>query len=123
MTPKQMLIALTGLFGGCALFASMQVPVQRESDVLVDADGMTLYTFDRDGRGKSVCDGECAKLWPPLAAGDDARSAGSYEIIVRVDRRRQWAYKGKPLYRSVKDQKAGDRSGHGFDNLWRTARP
>src|SRR3546814_12810623 len=32
--------------------------------VLVDARGMTLYTFDKDPAGKSVCNGKCAEAWP-----------------------------------------------------------
>jgi predicted lipoprotein with Yx(FWY)xxD motif len=36
--------------------------------VLTDANGMTLYTFDKDtnGDGKSVCNDDCAVKWPPL---------------------------------------------------------
>jgi len=26
--------------------------------------GMTLYTFDKDTKGKSNCDGDCLKMWP-----------------------------------------------------------
>ncbi|HEY9381228.1 MAG TPA: hypothetical protein VIQ01_08280, partial [Burkholderiales bacterium] len=34
--------------------------------VLVNESGMTLYTFDKDkaDSGKSVCNGQCATLWP-----------------------------------------------------------
>ena len=40
--------------------------------MMVDAKGMTLYTFDRDvaGSGKSVCNGDCAVKWPPMMAAD-----------------------------------------------------
>jgi len=84
---------------------------------------MTLYTFDRDSELKSVCNAQCAVDWPPLAAGAGAKRAGRYAIIARDDGRRQWAYKGKPLYLRATDQKPGDRSGDGVDNLWRIARP
>src|SRR2546425_10500003 len=33
--------------------------------VLVDAQGMTLYTLTNDG-GTVVCSGQCATFWPPL---------------------------------------------------------
>ena len=111
------------LLGGCAFFALMQVPVKREGGALVDAEGMTLYTFDRDSLGKSVCNAQCAVNWPPLAAATGAKAAGDYTVIVRDDGRRQWAYKGKPLYVSGKDAKPGDQTGEAFDNVWRVARP
>jgi predicted lipoprotein with Yx(FWY)xxD motif len=34
----------------------------------------------------------------------------------------QWAYKGKPLYFWVKDQKPGDKTGDGFNNVWRVVK-
>jgi len=84
---------------------------------------MTLYTFDRDSELRSVCNAQCAASWPPLIAAAGAKRAGRYAIIAREDGRRQWTYKGKPLYLWVKDQEPGDRSGDGVDNLWRVARP
>src|SRR5919199_2739139 len=44
---------------------------------LVDAKGMTLYTFDKDSAGKSACNGPCAGNWPPLAAPASASPTGS----------------------------------------------
>ena len=38
-------------------------------------------------------------------------------------RDRQWAFKGKPLYRWLKDQKPGDKTGDGFNKVWHTATP
>lgn len=111
------------LVGGCAVVALSQVPVQRDGDVLVDASGMTLYTFDRDPLGKSACSAECAAKWPPLVAARGARPAGAYTIVARDDGRRQWAYKGKPLYASSADRKPGDLAGEAADNIWRVARP
>ncbi len=43
--------------------------------------------------------------------------------MTRDDGRRQWAYKGKPLYTWARDQQPGDRTGDGFNNLWRVAKP
>ena len=47
----------------------------------------------------------------------------SRKRIARDAGRKQWAYKGKPLYLSSRDRKPGDRTGHGVDNMWRIARP
>ena len=33
--------------------------------ILVDAQGRTLYLFEADKDGKSNCDGPCATAWPP----------------------------------------------------------
>ena len=100
-------------------------PTKTVDGVLTNSAGMTLYTFDRDaaGSGKSVCNGQCAALWPPLMAAGDAKADGDYTIVTRDDGGKQWAYKGKPLYLWVKDTKPGDRTGDGVNNVWRLARP
>jgi predicted lipoprotein with Yx(FWY)xxD motif len=100
-------------------------PTKTVDGVLTNTAGMSLYTFDRDvaGSGKSVCNGQCAALWPPLRAAADSTSAGDYAIVTRDDGSKQWAYKGKPLYLWVKDTKPGDRTGDGVNNVWRLARP
>ena len=88
--------------------------------VLVDASGMTLYTFDKDkaNSGKSVCNGQCATLCPPLVADKDAKASDPYSIINRDDGTKQWAYDGMPLYLYSADKKAGDRSGDNVKNVW-----
>ncbi|MBX3454224.1 hypothetical protein [Ferrovibrio sp.] len=92
--------------------------------VLVDGKSMTLYTFDRDSTpGKSACNGPCAQNWPPLMAADGASASGDWSVITRDDGGKQWAYKGKPLYTWMRDQKPGDTTGEGFNNIWRVARP
>lgn len=100
-------------------------PTKESGGVLTDSAGMTLYTFDNDpaGAGKSVCNGPCATNWPPLLAEAGASASGDYSIIKRDDGRMQWAYKGKPLYLWVQDKKPGDRTGDGFRNVWRVAKP
>jgi predicted lipoprotein with Yx(FWY)xxD motif len=100
-------------------------PVKATNGVLVGANEMTLYTFDKDaaGSGKSVCNGPCATNWPPLAAGADATPSGDYSVIARDDGAKQWAFKGKPLYFWAKDQKPGDKTGEGFNGVWQTAKP
>jgi len=107
--------------------ASMMGPgsVKTEAGVFVNSAGMTLYTFDNDptGGGKSVCNGPCAKNWPPLMAGGYDSSSGDWTIVTRDDGGKQWAYKGKPLYLWIKDQKPGDKSGDGFNKVWHVARP
>jgi predicted lipoprotein with Yx(FWY)xxD motif len=104
---------------GCATMDS-SAPARYSGGVMVDPAGMTLYTFDKDpaGGGKSVCNGGCAKNWPPLTAASGESAGGGFGIIMRDDGSRQWAYEGKPLYRWIKDKKPGDRTGDGFRSVW-----
>ena len=103
--------------------ASAQAPVKTMDGVLTNSAGMTLYTFDKDAGGKSACNGACAANWPPLTAGADAKPSADWGIVTRDDGGKQWAYKGKPVYLWGKDQKAGDKTGDGVNNLWHVAKP
>jgi len=100
------------------------MPAKKAADgTLTNASGMTLYTFDKDAVGKSACNGPCAANWPPLMAASGASASADWTIVTRDDGSKQWAYKGKPLYTWVKDQKAGDKTGDGFaNNAWHTAK-
>jgi predicted lipoprotein with Yx(FWY)xxD motif len=100
-------------------------PAKMGDGVLTDGTGMTLYIFDKDtaGSGKSMCNGPCATNWPPFAATAGDVAKGDYSIVGRDDGTKQWALKGKPLYRWSKDQKPGDKSGDGFNGVWNTAKP
>jgi predicted lipoprotein with Yx(FWY)xxD motif len=114
---------------GFASIASAQTGPAMTGDsakgkVLTDSKGMTLYVFDKDADGKSVCNGPCATNWPPLMVSGDAKADGPYTIVVRDDGGKQWAYKGKPLYTWIKDTKPGDISGDGVaGNAWHIAIP
>jgi predicted lipoprotein with Yx(FWY)xxD motif len=90
---------------------------------LVDLNGMTLYVSDRDTGGKSRCNAQCIVNWPPLIADTDAQASGSFSFISRDDGRKQWAYKGKPLYTWAKDKRPGDATGDGVNNVWHLASP
>ncbi|MBA3902532.1 MAG: hypothetical protein C0522_02475 [Rhodocyclaceae bacterium] len=81
----------------------------------------TTFGKDAANSGKSMCNGQCAINWPPLFASDSDRSAGDWPIVTRDDGRKQWAYKGKPLYFWIKYQKPGDKTGDGVNNAWRMA--
>ena len=101
-------------------------------EVLVGANGMTLYTWAKDTQGTAttpaatVCYDKCAVAWPVLWAPADTAVSGDWSLIDRTDATgpaagmKQVVYKGWPLYYFVKDQKAGDMTG---DNLndWHVA--
>ncbi|MEV8609677.1 SCO0930 family lipoprotein [Amycolatopsis sp. NPDC051373] len=96
---------------------------------VVDQDGFTLYLFTKDSKkpSKSTCDGDCAKLWPPmLTSGDvaldgiDAKLLGS---VKRADGTTQATLGGWPLYRYSKDTAPGQANGMGVKGTWFVIEP
>ncbi len=67
--------------------------------------GSRLFVFDGDSPGKSNCNRGCASAWPPLYVSNDRSSEqiGDWTVILRDDGKRQWAYKGRPVYRRYHD--------------------
>ena len=118
MKTTQLLTSLL-LVATCGL-AAADASVKPVNGAMVAGNGMTLYTFDADPAnvGKSVCNGPCAALWPPLMVSSGEQPSGAYSVVVRDDGGRQLAYKGKPLYFYKADQKAGDRAGDNFKDVW-----
>jgi predicted lipoprotein with Yx(FWY)xxD motif len=95
-------------------------PAKPAHGMLVDAKGMTVYTFDKDvaNSGKSACNGPCATLWPPVMAGASDQPGGAFGIVTRDDGARQWSYKGKPIYTYQNDKQPGDKGGDNFKDVW-----
>jgi predicted lipoprotein with Yx(FWY)xxD motif len=83
---------------------------------------MTVYTFDKDAGGKSMCNGDCAKNWPPMMAPAGAKAEGKWSVIKRDDGTMQYAYDGKPLYTFMKDEKPGEMKGDGMKDVWHVMR-
>lgn len=121
---KSVLAAIAGLALASASLAVIAQP-KVMNGVLTDSSGLTLYVFDNDATvpGKSVCTGVCLNMWTPLLAEPGAKAAGEYSLITRDDGKRQWAYKGKPLYRWYNDKKPGDQDGDGLRRVWHVAKP
>lgn len=61
--------------------------------------------------GDACRDAECLKTWRPFRAAADARSTGFWEVLVRRDGSRQWAYKGYALYTHAGDEAPGQSRG------------
>jgi predicted lipoprotein with Yx(FWY)xxD motif len=98
-------------------------------DVLVGANGHTLYLFQNDEAGVSNCADGCAQAWPPLTveAGEDpAASAdvtGTLGTIERDDGSLQVTIDDVPLYYYAADSAAGDTTGQGVGNNWYVVAP
>jgi predicted lipoprotein with Yx(FWY)xxD motif len=95
--------------------------------VLVDSEGHTLYAFSKDSGETSICEGTCAKAWPPLliAHGEPQPSNGTgasrLGTITLPDGRRQVTYAGHPLYGYSGDNQPGEANGNGasaFGGTW-----
>lgn len=109
----------------CVSMSASQSIVKTNDGILVGTNNMTLYTFDKDqaGSGRSACYGDCAIAWPPLLVDKNATSYGSYSIITRDDGKKQFAYKGMPLYYFSMDKKPDDRNGDNYLNgAWHIVR-
>lgn len=118
-------IAAALVLGSAALFSAgaHAQAVKTQDGILVNSAGMTLYTFDKDAGGKSACNDQCAKIWPPVAAAADAKPMGDLTVITRDDGSKQWAHKGKPIYLYAKDAKPGDKTGDNFKEVWHVIKP
>jgi len=103
---------------------AMPAGVKVTGGMLVDAKGMTLYTYDNDKEaGKSSCVDKCLAAWPAAAVPASTKATGDFSVITRDDGSKQLAYKGKPLYTFVQDKAPGDIHGDGRNKVWRMVMP
>jgi predicted lipoprotein with Yx(FWY)xxD motif len=111
---------VVALLGACATSTGQMAPTKTADGLLTGPNGMTVYVFDKDAAnsGKSVCNAQCATNWPPLMATDTDKAMGDYSVITRDDGKKQWAFKGRPLYFWAKDTKPGDKTGDGVIGAW-----
>jgi len=103
--------------------ASVDVATTSLGEVLVGADGMTLYMFDPDAQGDPTCYDDCATAWPPLVAeGDPTVGEGLDDALVgtveRTDGSMQVTYNDWPLYYWQDDTAAGDVTGQAVGEKW-----
>lgn len=78
---------------------------------------LPLYVFDGEPNGKSTCDEICTAVWPIIRAEPTSKPVGLWTVVQRADGRRQWAFKGKPVYTYFEDS-ANDSRGVGKDQEW-----
>lgn len=90
--------------------------------ILTDADGNTVYLFEKDESDESYCSGKCASVWPPVttdgeASVGDGADASLISTITREDGTKQVAYAGHPLYRYAGDESPGDTNGNELEQF------
>ncbi|WP_369355140.1 SCO0930 family lipoprotein [Streptomyces sp. cg2] len=91
---------------------------------VTDAQGMTLYRFDKDTAKPptSNCSGACATTWPPVPADGATAPAGiapdALGSVTRADGTKQLTVNGWPAYRYAKDTRPGDTKGQGLGGTW-----
>lgn len=108
--------------GGASATVALADNAALGTQVLVDADGNTLYLFEKDeGPDESYCSGACAKAWPPLTTDGEATAGdgleGDLTTLEREDGTTQVAYAGHPLYLYAGDSAPGDANGNGVDQF------
>lgn len=105
--------------------ATIALATNALGEIIVDAEGMTLYAFTDDTAGESTCYDECATNWPPLLVTDAAAAsagtgldAAKLTTVDRTDGTKQVKYGDWPLHYFMGDAAAGDTNGQGLATKW-----
>jgi predicted lipoprotein with Yx(FWY)xxD motif len=90
--------------------------------ILVDAQGRSLYLFEKDTGTASTCYGACAGIWPPLTVSGTPNAgagvaAGKLGTTKRTDGKTEVTYNGHPLYYYVADTAPGQTQGQGLNQF------
>jgi predicted lipoprotein with Yx(FWY)xxD motif len=92
--------------------------------ILVDAQGRTLYAFTNDVNAQTTCTGTCAEAWPPQIVDESwtvapGLDSGIFSTSARGDGTLQLMAGKFPLYYFSGDAKPGDVNGQGSGNRGR----
>lgn len=105
-----------------------RVRTAKMGDVVTDEKNWILYRFDNDKAKppKSNCNGDCAKVWPPVIADDqelEGLDAAKVGTVTRADGTKQVTLGGWPLYYYLGDEKPGQWTGQNVGKVWFAAAP
>jgi predicted lipoprotein with Yx(FWY)xxD motif len=103
--------------------------VKRMGKVIENDEGFVLYRFDGDKNNpsKTACEGDCAKIWPPVVASETPALEGiNAEIVGTVDRAdgtKQVTIDGWPVYTYIGDKEPGQWKGQNVSGKWFVIEP
>jgi predicted lipoprotein with Yx(FWY)xxD motif len=87
-------------------------------NVLANAAGLTVYTFDPDQLNVSNCTASCAQIWPPVVVPAGSTLSAPAATILRADGKVQVTFNGHPLYTYIGDRASGQDNGNGLNGIW-----
>jgi predicted lipoprotein with Yx(FWY)xxD motif len=101
------------------------VMIVQKSDlgyVLAMANGLVVYTYDKDTKGgPPTCTNACAALWPAVTGipmtNSGEKLPGTLGVVTAANGAKQITYNGYPLY-IFKSEKPLATTGNGVDGLW-----
>jgi predicted lipoprotein with Yx(FWY)xxD motif len=115
---KQRLCARVGLLPNIKI---------KDDKYLANQMGMALYTYKKDAKGESECEGTCIDNWPVFYVDELLVETGllkeDFASMMRKDGLKQTTYKGWPLYLYTGDELTGDVKGNMKDDMWYLADP
>jgi predicted lipoprotein with Yx(FWY)xxD motif len=99
------------------------------NDVVTDAQGYTLYRFDKDTNkpATSSCVGQCEQNWPPALIDPNADIStltvegvdkSKLGVLQRADGKKQLTISNWPVYRFAKDTAPGQANGEAAQGSW-----
>ena len=96
--------------------------------IVVDAEGNTLYVFLADTGSDSTCYDDCEDSWPPVTVDGDPVAGEGIDASVlgtteREDGTTQVTIDGHPLYLFAGDETADDTNGQGVGDVWYVVSP
>ena len=107
--------------------ATVAVEDSELGEIVVDAEGTTLYVFLADEGAESTCYEGCVENWPPLTVeGEPVAGEGidaSLGTSERTDGSAQVTLDGHPLYYFAGDETADDLNGQGVGEVWYVVSP
>jgi predicted lipoprotein with Yx(FWY)xxD motif len=93
--------------GGAGSGSVVEVTDSEYGEILVDSDGRTLYSFDKESTDRSECFGACAEAWPPFYTKGEPQAASGVkqDLLGTTDHEGKdlVTYDGHPLYYYVNE--------------------
>ncbi len=93
--------------GGSGSGSVVEVTDTEYGEILVDSDGRTLYSFDKESTDRSECFGACAEAWPPFyTKGEPRAGKGAMQDLLGItdhEGKDLVTYDGHPLYYYVNE--------------------